>query len=166
MATAWFYTTKGQKQGPVNSQQLKELALQRVLSPSDMVWKEGMSEWAPASKIKGLFPQGADTATPPIPFTPNAAVPVVVKMESPVQIAKPREGVLAKIAKWTTIGWSVLCLFFVFGGLANVSAPTDASDAAQAGHAVGVGCGLGLIFVVWAVVALPAAIVWILSRKS
>jgi len=54
MATAWFYTTKGQKQGPVNSQQLKELALQRVLSPNDMVWKEGMSEWAPASKIRAI----------------------------------------------------------------------------------------------------------------
>jgi hypothetical protein len=166
MATAWFYTIKGQKQGPVGSQQLKELAQQSILSPSDMVWKEGMQEWASASKIKGLFPEGSDAAPPPPPVFTNAAVPVVVKMESPIQISKPREGVLAKLAKWATIGWSALCLFFVFSGLANVSAPTDSSDAAQAGHAVGVGCGLGLIFVVWAVVALPAAIVWVMSRRS
>jgi hypothetical protein len=166
MATTWFYTIKGQKQGPVTSQQLKELAQQRVLSPSDVVWKEGMSEWALASKIKGLFPEGTDAAPPPPSVVTNAAIPVVVKMESPVQIATPREGVLAKIAKWTTISWSALCLFFVFSGLSNVSGPTDSSDAAQAGHAVGVGCGLGILFIVWAVVALPAAIVWVMSRKS
>jgi hypothetical protein len=166
MSTSWFYTIKGQKQGPVSPQQLKDLAQQRVLSPSDMVWKEGMAEWAAASRIKGLFPPGADAVPPPPPVTANPAVPVVVKMESPVQIAKPRDGILSKVAKWTTIGWSVLCLFFVFSGLANVSGPSNSSNAAQAGHAIGVGCGLGIIFVIWAVVALPAAIVWVMSRKS
>lgn len=166
MATAWYYTVKGQKQGPVTSQQLKELADQRLIGPSDMVWKDGMAEWAQASKIKGLFPEAALMEPPDPPIVRDAAVPVVVKMASPVRIAKPKDGILTKIAKWTTIGWSVLCLFFLFSGLANVSAPTGYNDAERAGHVVGVGCGMGVIFVIWAAVALPAAIIWVVSRKS
>ena len=165
MATAWYYTIKGQKQGPVSSQQLKELADQRVLSPSDMVWKDGMAEWAAASKIKGLFPERALIEPPDPPLVKDPALPVVVKMSTPVHIAKPKQGILASIAKWTTIGWSVLCLFFLFSGLSNVSS-VGSSDAEKAGAVIGVGCGMGVIFVIWAAVALPAAIIWVVSRKS
>ncbi|QDT59424.1 hypothetical protein SV7mr_19310 [Stieleria bergensis] len=56
MASEWYYGRNGQQQGPVTSNQLKQLAQSGQLLPTDFVWKEGMSEWAKASKVKGLFP--------------------------------------------------------------------------------------------------------------
>jgi hypothetical protein len=62
MATDWYYSNSGRKRGPVTSSQLKALARTGKLLPTDLVWKDGMSSWQPASKVKGLFP----TAPPSI----------------------------------------------------------------------------------------------------
>ena len=61
----WFYSKNGLKAGPVAGSILKQLARSGELSISDLVWREGMSEWAPASKVKGLFPEGVVASTPP-----------------------------------------------------------------------------------------------------
>jgi phage shock protein PspC (stress-responsive transcriptional regulator) len=69
----WFYSKSGQKNGPVAGSVLKQLARSGDLSISDLVWREGMSEWAPASKVKGLFPEGVvAVAPPPLPTSPLA----------------------------------------------------------------------------------------------
>lgn len=61
--TEWHYTIDGQPAAvPVNAAQLKQLAESGKLKPTDLVWQEGMLEWAPAGSIKGLFP-----APPPAP---------------------------------------------------------------------------------------------------
>ncbi len=52
----WYYARDDQQFGPVTSVELKRLASASELSPDDLVWKEGMDEWAAASKVKGLFP--------------------------------------------------------------------------------------------------------------
>jgi len=71
MAEQWYYGRDGQHAGPVTSQRLKELADNGDLQPSDLVWKEGLSEWIPAKKINGLFSQTErlDTKTGLLPFT-------------------------------------------------------------------------------------------------
>ncbi len=57
MANEWHFTLNGQPaDSPVSAAQLKELATGGQLQPTDMVWQEGMTGWAPASSIKGLFP--------------------------------------------------------------------------------------------------------------
>ena len=69
----WFYTKDGQKAGPVAGSILKQLARSGEISIGDLVWREGMSDWAPASKVKGLFPQGViAVAPPPLPVSPLA----------------------------------------------------------------------------------------------
>src|SRR5437660_3986081 len=56
MATDWFYTLNGeQAPAPATAEQLRQLAASGQLLPTDMVWREGMTGWAPASSIKGLF---------------------------------------------------------------------------------------------------------------
>ena len=66
MAHDWFYTRDGkQKHGPVSSTQLQTLARSGQLLPSDRLWKQGMSQWVPAAKVKGLFPSPA--TPPPLP---------------------------------------------------------------------------------------------------
>jgi hypothetical protein len=68
MSEQWFYSKGGQQQGPVSSQQLKQMAATGQLQPTDLVWKEGMEQWVAASSIKGLFV--ATTSTPPPPPPP------------------------------------------------------------------------------------------------
>jgi hypothetical protein len=56
MGNEWFYTQNGQAApAPVSADQLKQLAGSGQLRPDDLVWKEGMPQWMPASSIKGLF---------------------------------------------------------------------------------------------------------------
>ncbi len=56
MPTEWFFSKGGQQLGPVSSEQLKQLAASDQLQPSDLVWKDGMSQWIEARKVKGVFP--------------------------------------------------------------------------------------------------------------
>jgi GYF domain 2 len=74
MAEQWFYSTGGTKHGPVPSKQLVALARGGKLSPTDLVWKEGMAEWKPAGKVKGLFPTNPATP-PPLPTPAPSAKP-------------------------------------------------------------------------------------------
>ena len=92
MANDWHFTLNGQPaDSPVSAAQLKELATGGQLQPTDMVWQEGMTGWAPASSIKGLFPPGK---LAPVPVKKNkdalkktgefaaAGVPIPARRES------------------------------------------------------------------------------------
>ncbi len=59
MADLWYYTKNGTQQEPVTVSELKRLAAARVLRPTDLVWREGMAEWAEAATIRGLFSAAA-----------------------------------------------------------------------------------------------------------
>lgn len=52
----WYYSQHDQMLGPVAAGELRRLAQSGRLLPSDLVWREGMADWAPAMKVKGLFP--------------------------------------------------------------------------------------------------------------
>jgi hypothetical protein len=67
----WYYAKDEQQQGPVTPAQLKSLANSGKLLPTDLVWKEGMADWAPASDVKGLFAFVTLPPPPPEPSTPQ-----------------------------------------------------------------------------------------------
>ena len=69
MASQWHYSSGGILYGPVTAQRLKELAALGELIPTDLVWKEGLPAWCPASTLKGLFsdPQAKLAGPPPLP---------------------------------------------------------------------------------------------------
>jgi hypothetical protein len=73
MADQWYYARNNQKHGPLTGRQLKQAAATGQLQPTDMVWKEGMPKWVPASGVKGLFPM------------PQAAAAGVPKGDQPRQ---------------------------------------------------------------------------------
>jgi hypothetical protein len=52
----WWYTKNGERQGPVSSSQLRQLAQAGELLPTDMVFKEGGTEWKLATSVSNLFP--------------------------------------------------------------------------------------------------------------
>lgn len=72
MSTEWHYSIDGEKHGPVSSAELKELAANGELSPSDLIWKDGMDAWVTANKVKGLF---AATSASHLPSQKIAAAP-------------------------------------------------------------------------------------------
>lgn len=63
-ATSWYYVKQGQRQGPLTTDALKALAATGQLQRSDLVWRDGMSEWAQGGSVAELFPQTAPTASP------------------------------------------------------------------------------------------------------
>lgn len=64
MADAWYYMKAGKRFGPVPSQQLKQLVVDGNLQPSDLIWKEGMKDWWPASKLPGMNSVRSNSAPP------------------------------------------------------------------------------------------------------
>ena len=65
MADEWHYSVGGNRLGPVASSELKSLAESGQLSPTDLIWKEGLQNWVAASSVKGLFPKSS--GPPPLP---------------------------------------------------------------------------------------------------
>jgi uncharacterized RDD family membrane protein YckC len=77
MSTAeWYYLVEGQQMGPVGSRELKTLADRGRLQPSDLIWREGLPNWVPAARVKGLFVDtdvyGLDEEPAPLPAAPPA----------------------------------------------------------------------------------------------
>lgn len=128
MANEWHYTKNGQRFGPVSGQQLKELAAKGELGPADLVWKEGMKQWLPASKVKGLPPSSAPNTTQPPPVP---AVTGSVETQPPAQAPASKlttlrtatsEKAQAVLGRANSI-WSKLSLkqrWLVGGGAAGV----------------------------------------------
>lgn len=70
MASKWFYVENDNEVGPVGSAVIKQKVREGVIGPEDEVWKEGLPDWVPARKIKGLFPPGG-AVPPPVPAAPQ-----------------------------------------------------------------------------------------------
>jgi TM2 domain-containing membrane protein YozV len=63
MADEWYYSRSGVQYGPVPRAELERLGQSRQLYSSDYVWTEGMTDWAPAGSVPGLF-QGPPPLAP------------------------------------------------------------------------------------------------------
>ena len=83
MASGWYVAKNKQKLGPFSSMKLKELADSGELLPTDVVHREDMPKWIPASQIKGLFPSQGVTAQPVSP-APQPEIPKVVSAAQPL----------------------------------------------------------------------------------
>jgi hypothetical protein len=82
----WWYARGDEQLGPVSAAELRRLAATAALSPNDLVWREGMAEWAPAVRVKGLFPEPAA----PVAGATGAAKPAAAKPEgAKADAAKP-----------------------------------------------------------------------------
>jgi hypothetical protein len=67
MSDQWFYSQNNDKCGPISSDELKAMATSGRLRPDAFVWKEGLPNWIPARRVKGLFRSVGDTVPPPLP---------------------------------------------------------------------------------------------------
>jgi hypothetical protein len=81
----WYYSKNGSQLGPVEQGEILSKLASGEISPSDMVWREGMTDWLPVSKVNEL----AVIARPSGVESPPAAPPGGV-MNSPY--ASPASG--------------------------------------------------------------------------
>lgn len=88
---AWFYTSEGQRVGPVTWADLRTKVAEFTLNPRlDMVWTQSMAEWKPAGEIDGLFEKRAAPG-PKESLAPAAGPYAPPKLES-VEERMSREG--------------------------------------------------------------------------
>jgi hypothetical protein len=68
----WNCAINGQKYGPVSEEDLKQWIEQKRLSPSDMVWTDGMAEWQKAESVPAFSACfAAASNVPPISGIPS-----------------------------------------------------------------------------------------------
>lgn len=88
-SNSWFYAQGGQSVGPVSVDTLRQMVAAGRLRPSDLVWREGMTQWATMSSIRGFLPaQGpapAHAHAPPPAAAPQPAAPQPVAYYTPAQ---------------------------------------------------------------------------------
>jgi hypothetical protein len=82
MSQQWYYSRGRTKNGPVSVAGLRQLAAEGRLAPNDMVWTDGMADWAAAGSLSGLFP-----APPKIP--PPAPPTLPMQVEAPAPAPSP-----------------------------------------------------------------------------
>ncbi len=61
----WYIQTDSGQQGPLSASKLKQLATGSELLPTDLVRREGMTEWESAGRVRGLFAEEVAANTPP-----------------------------------------------------------------------------------------------------
>jgi GYF domain 2 len=88
----WWYAQGDDQLGPVSPADLRRLAGSGGLGPADLVWREGMGEWAPAARIKGLFPdyrEPEDVPHPAATYPSGPPLPGASPMGEPSGLAVP-----------------------------------------------------------------------------
>ncbi|MEM9281936.1 MAG: DUF4339 domain-containing protein [Verrucomicrobiota bacterium] len=67
--TTWFYEKDGERMGPVDSSTVKELVSSEEITIDSLVWREGMTDWAPlrSTELSGSGITAAASKPPPVP---------------------------------------------------------------------------------------------------
>lgn len=66
--TKWYYAQSGQRVGPIALDELRRLASCGQITPSDLVWHQGLPQWIPAHNVPLLFPSVQESpGSPPLP---------------------------------------------------------------------------------------------------
>jgi hypothetical protein len=62
-ATRWFYVQDDRRMGPVDMEQIVRLVVSAKLSPSTLVWHQGLTDWTEAARV----PEIGALLPPPLP---------------------------------------------------------------------------------------------------
>src|SRR5688572_20030851 len=68
----WYIARDGKQHGPVSDAELKKIVELAHLKPTDLVWRQGFTDWRAASSV---FPSLAAPAPEPGPAPAPAAAP-------------------------------------------------------------------------------------------
>ena len=142
----WYFARGNKQTGPVSSAELKRLAASGEIRPDDLVWREGLTEWALARSVRGLFEnedQPAGAASEPVVALPGDAEPT----------ARPEEAIATPSAVATRAGTRHV-VDVLLNSLRSDAAARGVETTARVFRA----CGLYGLLVAMAVVAAFALI--------
>lgn len=105
----WYYSKNGTQLGPVPQSELVSKLASGEISPSDLVWKDGMADWIPASQVAELKPAAAASPTAPAVSTGPLSEPA--PYQPPVSPYSPPAASQEAIANWLwqSIVVTILC---------------------------------------------------------
>ncbi|WAC18196.1 GYF domain-containing protein [Luteolibacter sp. SL250] len=103
----WYYSKNGTQLGPVAQGELISKLASGEVSPADLVWKDGMGDWIPASQVAELRPTSA--AAPVSTISPET--PAATPYSAPVSPYSPPAagGEVISNWLWQSIVVAVLC---------------------------------------------------------
>lgn len=76
----WYYSKSGTQHGPVTQAELQAKISSGEVAVSELVWKDGMPDWTPASRL----PEFASSSQIPLPSADPATVSPYAPPTSPV----------------------------------------------------------------------------------
>src|SRR6185295_15452937 len=86
----WYFAKDGSQQGPVSDDQIRRMAQDGSLRREDLVWREGMAAWQPASEAGIEFPlPSRPSGTLPPPPPPQYVAPIATPPPPPAQYSPP-----------------------------------------------------------------------------
>jgi len=102
----WYYSKNGVQLGPVGMAELRAKLATGEVSPAELVWRDGMADWVPASQVPELMGQTAPVTAVPGGSSSPYAPPVQV-----TAVGTPGTGGESYIPNylWQSIVVTVLC---------------------------------------------------------
>ena len=109
----WYYSKQGAQVGPIDQEELVAKISSGEIYQSDMVWREGMADWLPVSKVPELAiaPRAAQSVTPTAnsPYPGNVMdAPYTPPSTSP-QSYRPYMGPVIPTYLWQSIVITIFC---------------------------------------------------------
>lgn len=96
----WFYTSNGNQKGPIPQEQLITLIRTGEVKGTDLVWKVGMNDWTPSSRVAELNTNSSpapatldDFAMPSPSIAPSSSTPVNYGAPAPAPYQQAQHGV-------------------------------------------------------------------------
>ncbi len=145
MSDQWYYGQNGVQKGPVSLEVIQQLLRGGHVKREDLVWKEGMANWAPASGVAELFPAPPVAPIPPVSPQPGPAGPVGPYSLDPTMAALQSKATTAMVLGICSIvPGSCLCGFAGIGlGVGAIILSNSAMGAPNQGAAkAGKICGI------------------------
>ncbi len=82
----WFYAKRGKQEGPIDIATLQGMLRSGQVAPTDLVWRDGMPEWAPAGQIAEL---SAGAGPPPQPAPISLPGGLQIPQAGPAAVYQP-----------------------------------------------------------------------------
>ena len=68
----WYYAKKNEQRGPVSGSTLRSMIISGEVAGTDLVWRNGMQDWAPAAEIRDFEPdQETEIESPAVSQDPS-----------------------------------------------------------------------------------------------
>ena len=150
----WFYSKNGSQLGPVGQADLLGKISSGEILPTDMCWREGMSDWQPVSKVKELVMIASSTPQQ-VPVAPvsgagmnspytspayagGAAYPLAAPPTSGLAIASLICGILGLVTCMFLLAIpAVICGHLALGRMNSPEVPVGGRGMAVAGVILG-----------------------------